>query len=83
MADINQILKSGIRFGGLRTVRQKQVDEAANQLIQAGTVTREMLEGIGRDIAGDSLLFKDVDVDQMNILLKKMKKLKVGKDEPS
>jgi len=83
MADINEILKSGIRFGALRMVRQKQIDEAANQLMVAGTVTREMLEGIGKDIAGDSLLFKDVDVDQMNEVLRKMKKPKVGKEDKS
>ena len=80
MADINEILKGGIRFGALRMVRQKQIDEAANQLMTAGTVTREVLEGIGREIAGDGLLFKDVDVDQMNALLKRMKKPKVGAD---
>ena len=81
MADINEILAKGIRFGALRMVRQKQVDEAANQLMKAGTVTRDMLEGIGRDVAGDSMLFKDVDVEQMNTMLKKMKKPKVVKED--
>ena len=81
MADINEILKSGIRFGAVGKVSGKQVDEAANQLMKAGTVTRDMLEGIGRDVAGDSMLFKDVDVEQMNTMLKKMKKPKVVKED--
>lgn len=81
MADINEILAKGIRFGALRMVRQKQVDEAANQLMGIGVVTREMLEGMGRDIAGDSLLFNDVDVDQLQNLLKKIKRPKVVKEE--
>ena len=81
MADINEILKGGLRFGAVGRVNSKQVDEAANQLIKAGTVTREMLEQIGKEIAGDSLLFNDVDVDQMNALLKKMKKPKAVKED--
>jgi hypothetical protein len=80
MADINEILKKGIRFGAVRLVRRKQIDEAANQLIQTGTVTREILEQMGKEIAGDSLLFMDVDLAQMNALLKKMKKPKVVKE---
>ena len=81
MADINEILKGGLRFGAVGRVNSKQVDEAANQLIQAGSVTREMLKQIGKDITGDSLLFIDVDVDQMNTLLKKMKKAKVVSED--
>ena len=82
MADINEILKQGIRFGAVRLVRQKQIDEAATQILQAGSVTREILEQMGKDIANDSLLFKDVDVDQMNKMLKRMKKPGVLNDEP-
>jgi hypothetical protein len=62
-------------------VHPKQIDEAANQLIHAGAVSREILEQMGKDIAGDTLLFKDVDVDQVNRLLKRTKKQGVVNDE--
>ena len=78
MADINEFLRQGIRFGAVRLVRQKQIDEAANGLIQAGTVTREILEQLGRDVAGDALLFNGVDVDQLQKVLKRMKKVGVS-----
>jgi hypothetical protein len=69
MADIKEILKDGMRFGGVRLVHPKQIDGAANQLIQAGTISRETLERMGRDIANNRLLFKDVDLDQVNKML--------------
>jgi len=77
MDDIETILKKGLRFGAVRLVHPKQIDEAASQLIQAGDVSREILEQMGKTIAGDSLLFNDVDVEQMNKLLKRLKKVEV------
>lgn len=82
MEDVQSILKKGLRFGAVRLVHPKQIDEAANQLIQAGDVSREILEQMGKTIAGDSLLFKDVDVDQINKVLKRMKKAEVIAVEP-
>lgn len=81
MADIKEILQKGIRFGAVRMVRGKQLDEAADQVLQAGTVTKEVLEQMGRDIAGDILLFNGVDVEQLNKVVQRMKKVGVVKDE--
>ena len=83
MADIKEILQNGIRFGAVRMVNPKQIDQAADQLIQSSSVSREILEQMGRDIAGGSLLFKDVDIDQVNKMLKKMKRPEVVNDEAS
>ncbi len=62
MDDINEILKKGLRFGAVGRVHAKQIDEAANQILQAGTVTRDVLQQIGKNVTGDYLLFNDVDV---------------------
>jgi len=77
MDDIKQILNKGLRFGAVRLLHPKQLAEAANELIQAGIVSREILEQMGRNMAGDSLLFKDVNVDQMNKVLQKLRKQEV------
>jgi len=68
------ILKKGIRFGAVGRVSGKQIDDAANRLLTAGTITRELLQQIGRELAGDRLLFNDVDVDQLQKVLEKKKK---------
>lgn len=81
MADINEIFKKGIRFGAVGRVNSKQIDQAADRLIQAGAVSREILEQREKDIARDRLLF--MDVDQMNKMLKRMKKPGVAKEETS
>ena len=72
--DIIKILKKGIRFGAVGRVSGKQIDDAANRLLTAGTITRELLQQIGRELAGDRLLFNDVDVDQLQKVLEKNKK---------
>jgi len=72
--DIIKILKKGIRFGAVGRVSGKQIDDAANRLLTAGTITRELLQQIGRELAGDRLLFNDVDVDQLQKVLEKKKK---------
>jgi hypothetical protein len=38
----------------------KKIDESAELSLQCGSITREILEGIGKTIAGDSLLFHEV-----------------------
>jgi len=83
MADIKEILQKGIRFGAVRMVRSKQLDEAADQLLQAGTVTNEVLEQMGKDIAGDSLLFNGVDMAELNKVVGRMKKQGVVKEQES
>lgn len=72
--DIKQTLKKGIRFGAVGRVHPKQIDEAAGQLLNAGTITRDLLEQIGRDLIGDRLLFNDVDVDELQKVLVRKKR---------
>lgn len=64
MADINEILKKGIRFGPVRGESIADLMGAASQLLQLGTTTRKMLQEMGKAIARDSLLFNDVVVDK-------------------
>ena len=75
--DVIKILKKGIRFGAVGRVSGKQIDETADQILKFGSITRELLEQIGRDAIGDRLLFNDVDTDQLNKVLAKKKKPEV------
>lgn len=75
--DIIKILKKGIRFGAVGRVSGKQIGEAAQRLLNCETVTWEQVEQIGRELAGDRLLFNDVDVDQLQKVLEKKKKPEV------
>jgi hypothetical protein len=75
--DVKRILKQGIRFGAVGRVHPKQIDEAADRLLNAGTATREVLEQIGLDAIGDRLLFNDVDVDELQKVLEKKEKPEV------
>ena len=72
--DVIKILKKGMRFGAVGRIHPKQIDEAANRLLTCETVTWELLEQIGRELAGDRLLFNDVEVDQLQKVLEKKKK---------
>ena len=80
MDDIKTILKAGLRFGAVGRLPSKGIDEAAEVILQCATITRDGLEGIGRGIAGDSLLFINVDVEQMNKVLERLRKTKVVKE---
>ena len=71
--DVKRILTKGIRFGAVGRVPPKQIDEAAGRLLNAGTITRELLEQIGMDAVGDRLLFNDVDVDELQKVFEKKK----------
>jgi len=75
--DVIKILKKGMRFGAVGRIHPKQIDEAANRLLICETVTWELLEQIGRELAGDRLLFNDVDVDHLQKVLEKTKKTEV------
>ena len=75
--DVIKILKKGMRFGAVGRIHPKQIDEAANRLLTCETVTWELLEQIGRELAGDRLLFNDVDVDHLQKVLEKTKKTEV------
>ena len=72
--DIIKILNKGIRFGAVGRVHPRQIDEAAVRLLNAGTVTSELLEQIGRGVVGDRLLFNDVDITRLNEVLEKRTK---------
>jgi hypothetical protein len=72
--DIIKILNKGIRFGAVGRVHPKQIDEAAERILNTGNITWDLLEQIGRDVAGDYLLFNDVDVDALNKALVRKKK---------
>jgi hypothetical protein len=72
--DVKRILRQGIRFGAVGRVKPKLIDEATGRLCTAGSVSRDLLEQIGRDLAGDGLLFNDVDVDQLQKILNRKKK---------
>ena len=81
--DISKILKKGIRFGAVGRVHPKQIDEAAERILNTGSVTWELLEQIGRDVAGDILLFNDVDISRLNEVLVRKKKQEVVEKSPS
>jgi len=51
------------------------------RLLNAGTITRDLLEQIGRDVARDYLLFNDVDIAHLNEVLEKKKKADVVEDQ--
>ena len=54
-------------------VHPKQIDEAVDRLLNAGTVSRELLEQIGMELIGDRLLFNDVDVEMLQKVFEKKK----------
>jgi len=54
--DVTKILKRGIRFGAVGRVSGKQIDEAADQILKSSSVTRELLEQIGRELAGETTI---------------------------
>jgi hypothetical protein len=68
---VKSILNKGIRFGAVGRVHPKQIDEAAGKIFQCDSVTIELLEQIGREVAGDRLLFCDVNVEHLNKVLEK------------
>ena len=72
--DVKRILNKGIRFGAVGRVAPKLIDEAADRLLNAGTITRELLEQMGMDLIGDRLLFNDVDIDQLQKVFEKKRK---------
>jgi hypothetical protein len=81
MDDIKTILKAGLRFGAVGRVPSKKIDEAAEVLLQCSTITRDGLEGIGKGIAGDNLLFINVDVEKLNRALERRRKVAIQKQE--
>ena len=72
---------------GLRLVHPRQIIEAVNRRLQAGTVTQGIREQMGKAIAEDNLLFKNVDVSQMNTVLRlkrtrKLETVSASEDSP-
>jgi hypothetical protein len=72
--DVKRILTKGIRFGAVGRIPQKQIDEAASRLSNAGTITRELLEQMGVELIWDRLHFNDVDVDELQKVFEKKRK---------
>lgn len=75
MADKNEIkelLKRKLDASASKYIPPQRLDEAATEIIKAGSATKELLEEIGRSKVGDSTTFANTDIDDINDVLNQL-----------
>jgi hypothetical protein len=71
--ELRELLKRKIDVSIPTVVKAHQLDEAADNLINAGRADRQLLEIIGRDSFGDREILANTDIDDINDILNQIK----------
>jgi len=70
--DIKERLKRKLDAKIPKVVQARQLDEAADKIINRGSADREFLRGVGAEVFGDREILANSDIDDINDTLSQL-----------